>query len=227
MRFWKVGSNQGFTRGNAWAWRVTNERDEEELRCACGAVSTFGRVEYPRRLLEVEVEGGVRYPDVLGNAEFLLIVSEAVLDDWRRGGVTGYRAHPLRIASAKGKRIQEVKPPVYHHIEVTGRCELDLDAMGVTIVSVCPLCGYWKLRPMTGVPFVVKPGTWDGSDLFASAPYWRAQMCTDKVLRLAGENRRTNFRFVPLEKCGDPQQPTVDYMKEARRMAREEAKRSL
>jgi hypothetical protein len=161
------------------------------------------------------------------------------VDNWEANNITGYKKYPAPVIQATGSKIKQRTPPPYYHIQVTGRCELDLEAIGIRIVTLCPKCGYGREEflvddphrdqenPFGFFPFVIKEETWDGSDLFVSELFDRHIFCSQKVFDLAGLNRRTNFRFTLPEDSGIDDNRDIDYIKAARRKFGAQAIRPL
>src|SRR5579871_2661700 len=131
MQFYYVTDNSFRNRRWTWAWKTIPSLQEISEPCnVCGKGRLYpGR--YPARPLQLEVERGSGYPSMLGCAASLLVVSAAVLHDWQSNGVTGYQKFPATVVKATGTKIAKLVPPQYFHIQVTGRCELDLEAMGI------------------------------------------------------------------------------------------------
>jgi hypothetical protein len=211
--FYDLAHNSNYTRGWTWAASLLPRLSSVGRRCnACGRGPFFAGG-YPSLPLGIGVEGGTKYPDVLGCGSYpLLIVSQAMVDDWRGGGVTGYELFPVTVVAAKGPRIREQGPPPYYHVRVTGRCRLDLKAMGMRVTSTCRACGSREYVPVVARGCVIDERTWDGSDLFVSDLSPAITFCTQKVYDLASLNRRTNVRLVPPERCGDPGYRGMDYL---------------
>ncbi len=196
MQFYKLTNNSIYSRGWTWAWSLIPRLDTISSVCDVCHIGRLYPGRYPERSLGVAVEGGTKYPDVLGCGSYpLLIVSAQVIADWKKNDVSGYREFLLTVTKSQGKKIEVVTPPQYFHIEVSGRCLLDLEAMGVDITYQCPKCGYTRKNPTNGFPFIVRQETWDGSDLFISELFPQSVFCTQKVFDLAASNRRTNFCF--------------------------------
>ena len=200
-----------------------------ELRKPCSMCKDPFSI-YPRHSIGLAVEDGVKYPDILGCGEYpsLLIVSKNVIDDWENAGITGYEKYEANIVEAKGKRIRDLEPPQYYHINITGRTEYDMDAMGFKYEIQCEYCGRRKIitRNFSNTnevpnPTIIRANSWDGSDIFAMDLTPMRPFCTEKLLYLAGRNERTNFRFVPLELTGDASFKGLDYKAIAKRMLRE------
>ena len=224
MIFYIFDDNTFATRGYTWAMSLKPRPEEFSRRCPkCRAGMS---VEYPKHSINLAVEGGSKYPDILGcGAETILIVSQNVINDWEGAGITGYEKYDVNIVEAKGKRIKDAESPRYYHINVIGRAEYDMEAMGFKCQITCEYCGRIEvtnpndeLHPLD--PTIIKEGSWDGSDIFAMDITPRKTYCMEKVLFLAGINERTNFYFAPLELTGDVNFRGLDYRSMAKKMAR-------
>ncbi len=148
---------------------------------------------YPSEPIGTIVERGSKYADMMENTAFLPVFRVEVLDAFRAAGIGPFPEYPFEIVRAS-KKLRELGAPEYRHIRVDGRVELDLKAMRVR----------WerdrtgKLAPTDakdGLRFLIKPGTWDGSDLCRAPHYQNIIFCTERVWRLAREHQWTNMRF--------------------------------
>ncbi len=183
------------SKGWTWAHNLIGFY-EKSTRCdVCGRGNLFPDY-YPEYPLSVEVEGGTQYPDILGCGAYpLFIVSENVIKDWEVRAIRGYEKFALSVVKATGKKIKDIVPPSYYHIKVTGRCNLDLEAMGLEIIQHCPKCLYTRADPMVHDRYIIDAKSWDGTSLFISELFPSKICCTQDVLDLASVNKRTNFRF--------------------------------
>jgi len=224
MIFYEFGDNSFCTRGYTWAYSLKPCPTELKLRCdKC----TAGLPLYPKYEIGLVVEGGVKYPDILGCGSYpFLIVSQYVIDDWEKFGITGYEKYKANIVEAKGKRIRDLEPPQYYHIYITGRAQYDMDAMGFRCEVVCNYCGHTRFVDSNNQmnipsPTIIKEGSWDGSDIFAMDITPGRSFCTEKILFLAGINERTNFRFIPLDEKDPVSNKGLDYKAIAKKMLRD------
>ena len=149
-----------------------------------------------------ETEKGKRYPDALANISNLIIISDRVLQGFYDHGVTGFTPFPI-VIGARSKKLQDVIPPVYWHLRVDGRCELDLDEMGVVVTEHCKRCYYSYLEKASGYGYAVKDGSWDGRDLFISPLNDRKKFCSPRLFELVKEFQWTNFEFTHAEDIYD------------------------
>jgi len=211
---YRFRDNSSHTRGFTWAASIRPRSEMVHQLCPeCGAVK-----HYPGGAFDVDVEGGTKYPDVLGCGAYpFLIVSERVIAAWHEAGITCFHSYPVGIADVKSKKLRDVLPPRYLRVEIDGRCRIDLDASGVEVIRVCPECHRVVEHPR--YPFVhgfrMVPGSWDGCPVFRDPVlYPRVNFCTQVVLELAGRYQFTNFRFESMEDPPDPASKGIDYLKQ-------------
>jgi hypothetical protein len=195
--FFELYHNSPYNRQFPWAYSITPPLATIGQRCNVCTNGYLFPGWYPDAPLTVSVNTGRKYPDVLGCGAYpLLIVSQAVLDDWSAVGLRGYEAFPLSVRAEPGA--PRLAAPIYYHLKITGRCELDTDAMGIKVLFSCPRCLYREIEPITDHALIMKRDTWDGSDLFSSDLFPMVTFCTESVQKLATQNSRTNFRFESL-----------------------------
>jgi hypothetical protein len=209
--FYRVRDATITVRGYPWGWKIIPSAFDRSMVCNTCGHPIMKPPGYPRHTLSVLLEGGTKWPDVLGTTELTLVVSEAVLSDWQRHRVTGYESFPLTIAECKSKKLAELATPNYYHIRAIGRAKRDLNQMGITIRSVCIACGYQDFWPPAGFPYHIVPDSWDGTDIFASDDAPMMCMCTSKILTLAGMYNHTNFSFVPEGAYPASKSSLIDY----------------
>lgn len=211
-RFYHFRHNSSYTRGFTWA--ASLRPNSEIIRRVC---AEFGVVaQYPSGEFDVVVEGGSRYPDILGCGAYpFLIVSESVVNTWRNAGITRFQSYLVRIEQvrSKSKKLRETVPPRYYRIEIDGRCEIDLEASGLEIVRYAPECEYLVTNPSLASGYQMVADSWDGSPLFRDPlRYPRISFCTQLVLDIARKYRFTNFRFESMEGPYDPGSKGIDYL---------------
>jgi len=147
----------------------------------------------------------------------LLIVSEKVLNDWNSANVSGFEYYSVGINKINSEKLKDKEPPKYFHIIVTGRCELDLDKMGIKIKKKCPSCGkvFFDKEPWEMNKLIIKESTWDKSDLFISELFPAIYLCTEKVIITACQNKHTNLEFIEPKDALTimPPPKTIDYLK--------------
>lgn len=213
LKFYRFGNNSSYTRGFTWAVSIYPRSEMIHRVCqACGTVE-----HYPSGEFDVALEGGSKYPDVLGCGAYpFLIVSEAVTLDWKNAGITQFEKFKVGVASikSKSKRLLEVAPPPYFRIEITGSCDIDLAASGLEVISLCQNCGHLRTKPAVSSGFRMVKGSWDGSALFRDViKYPRVSFCTTLILELAYKYQRTNFRFGLMEGPRDAASKGIAYLK--------------
>lgn len=198
INFLQLMYNVPFKNRHTWAFSLIPRISEISALCdVCGHGGLFPDW-YPERPFSVIIGKGKIFPDILGCGAYpLTILSERVLATWSSLGLGSYTAFPLDVIVEPSSG--RPTPPPYYHIKITGRCELDLQAMGVTITYTCPKCHYNEIEPVFGYPKIIKRETWDGSDVFASDIFPMAPLCTSRVVELAKKHKWTNFRFEPMD----------------------------
>jgi hypothetical protein len=177
--------------------------------------------QYPVGSFDVLVEGGTKYPDILGCGHYpFLIVSERVVTIWQHHDIRSFTTYPVGVAEVNSKKLKDVSPPQYYRVEIDGRCAIDLEASGLRIIDYEPDCDRYTLEPLGGPKgFQMVADSWDGSDVFRDTKlYPRVSFCTQKVLGLASEYQWTNFRFEPMEGPFDNSNKGIDYRKKRRRL---------
>ncbi len=209
--FYNMTNNTFFSKGWARATKIYPKSEEVIINCAsCGSV---GR--YPKREFGVDIEGGTKYPDILLCGEYpLTIISEKVLEDWKKENITGYSYYKVDINNVFTKKLQTITPPQYFHIVINGRCNADLGKMKLKVKKTCR-CGQvtfdkqlWEIKE-----FYLNQNTWDGSDLFITDFFSSIALCTNKILISACKNKHTNFLFVNAEDSMNASATPIDYLK--------------
>lgn len=209
--FYVFSDNSFSTRGFTWAMSIRPRSEMYHRVCP-----KYGVVEsYPSGALDIVVESGSKYPDILGCGAYpFLIVADRVVKAWHEAGVESFHVYPVSIAEVKCRKLRDIEPPAYYRVEIDGRCQIDLAASGLEIVRLAPECHYLWTRPSMASGFRMVPGSWDGSPLFRDPVlYPRVTFCTQLILALAGQHRFTNFRFEPMEGPFDPSSKGIDYLK--------------
>lgn len=208
--FFLFSDNTFGTRGYTWAPSIIPLSGIFEKKCPkCNHI-----VKYPKGEFDVVVEGGVKYPDVLGCGAYpFLIVSESVIDDWEKAGITSFEKYAVGIAEVRSDHLLDLPLPQYFRIEIEGRCRIDLEMSGLTVKKFCSECGHLETKPPTSNGFHMVPDSWDGSDIFRDIElYPRVNFCTGEIMKLARINKRTNFRFEPMEGPYNVSRSGIDYM---------------
>ncbi len=188
------------TKSKIYAFKILHS--DNFLNCRkCGSTYLKKRFED----VDLAVEGKGKYPDILLCGHWpILVVSNKVLNYWKENDIKGFQSHSVRLF---GKNEEELlqNETYYHNIVITGRCSLDLDAMGVEIISKCDTCGtvrYNKESWEFGIP-VIKQNSWDGCDLFTSEQFINTPLCTLSNLELIHKYKLTNFSMKKIEDIFD------------------------
>jgi hypothetical protein len=201
------------TRGYTWAASIIPKSPRHDHVCTtCGAVNHS-----PSGAYDVIVEGGTKYPDILGCGAYpFLIVSEKVIGVWQAAGINCFHTYPVNVAGVRSKPLRNITPPAYFSVEIEGSCRIDPVASGFKVIRICPECHRVIAQPV--IPdehrYVMENNSWDGSPLFRDPiQYPCVSFCTQQVLELAGQHHLTNFYFenmdVPLYRAGKG----IDYLK--------------
>ncbi len=200
--------NRGFT------WAMSIHPMSQVIHHACSTCKTVE--DRPSGAFDVTVEGGTKYPDVLGCGAFpFLIVSQAVISAWYEAAITSFHTYPVGVAEVKSRRLRDTIPPKYFRVEINGRCKIDSVASNIPVVRICPECGRVIEKPV--YPFAhthqMVPGSWDGSPLFRDAEFYPTlHFCTELVFHLASRHRFTNFRFEPMDAVPTPEGKGIEYL---------------
>lgn len=127
-------------------------------------------------------------------------VSERVIKGLEAAGINYGGAVEAFVHGLPTKKLRTIAPPVYYWVRGHRGIELDYEASGYRVADHCARCGNVRFLTTTRTrPYVFKPNSWDGSDLFVYRDPPTLFFCTEKVLLLAHEHRWTNFRFVPAD----------------------------
>lgn len=181
-----------------------------DRECAkCGSASQM-----PIGGFDVVVEGGTKYPDVLGCGFYpFLVLSRKAIDALRIHAVDAFDSFPVRVVEVRSKKLKAVQPPDYFRIEITANVEIDLNASGITIEKYCSGCGSLEARPVIPQRFELVAGSWDDNVLFRNKKYFpRIYFCSDDLLTIASQFQLSNFRFTRIDHPFDPAERGVPYL---------------
>lgn len=194
--------NSSHTRGFVWAMSIIPRSEVYRRECKEHGVVE----EYVSGAFDVVVEGGTKYPDVLGCGEFpFLIVSEPVVDAWHEGGIASFHVYPVGITEVRSEGLMGVAPPRYFRVEIDGRCRIDIEASGGRVVRFVPQCHYIETQPPILPRFSMVPNSWDSSPLFCDPTLFpRVTFCTQEIVDIARKHQFTNFWFGPMAGPFDP-----------------------
>jgi len=210
-KYYKFRNNTLFTHGYTWAMSIIPKSSTDSFSCPeCGI-----RHNAPSGAFDVIVEGGSKYPDVLGCGAYpFLILSEAIINDWKEAGINAFATFPVNIAKVKSKKLLSVHPPRYFRVEITGTCKINLEASGYSLLPRSTRCNHSRLEKIGTKGMFMVPGSWDGTPLFRDHEIFpRLNFCTEIIVELARKHKRTNFRFVLLEDAEDPPGKGLEYLK--------------
>jgi hypothetical protein len=166
--------------------------------------------------LRPDPEKGTLWPDAIGCGGGMmgLYVSDRVKESLDRGGIRYGKAFPAVVSRPYPKKLKSQSPPKYFYVTGELGAKIDFEASGFKIKFVCPRCGHIRIDPASKpVRDVIKPESWNGSDIFYTDLSKTAHFCSERLLALARESRWTNFRFVPLEEAHNYAYPGLDYLR--------------
>lgn len=169
-------------------------------RVACTTCEHRGQKQ-PVGPIELVLDPGTGYPDILSCLRDLplLVVSQRVVQVWWEAGIQGFEAFPATVIQVRGFSADRTIPD-YFYVRVTGRGQLD---EALTPIKRCPACGDVLFDPtLKNAGYVLKEGSWNGFDLFATDEFPQVTLCTERILKLAGQHRFTNSRFTPAAEAG-------------------------
>lgn len=212
--FYEFGNNSAYNRSFTVAWRIHPRSEMHYHECPeCGIAE-----EFPRGAFDVDIEGGTKYPDILGCGAYpFLIVSESVVMAWQEAEITCFHKFPVGIAEIKSRKLREVQPPRYWRVEIDGGCKIDLPASGVEVIRFCPECHHLETRPSLVRGFQMVSESWDGCPIFRDGElYPRVNFCNEKVLEIARQHRFSNFRFEPMQGPFDSWSKGIEYLASVR-----------
>jgi hypothetical protein len=203
--------NSDYTRGFTWAMSIYPQSKVYYKKCPlCGSVEW-----YPLGEFDVLLEGGNKFPDVLGCGAYpFLILSNKVIDALRQANISCFHTYKVGIKEIKSrsKKLFLEIPPQYYRVEVDGVCQIDLEKSGIKVISYCPECHNKDVRPYLPEGYKMVPGSWDGSDLFRdSILFPRVNFCTKRFMDLAHQYKFTNFRFEYMENNKATPKKGLDY----------------
>lgn len=176
-----------------WAQSITPRSPMVDTICKkCG---THRR--YPSGELDVSLEGGSSYPDVLGCGAFpFAILSENAIQIFMDAGINSFHTFEVGIKSIESQTLEKKRPPRYFWVEIDGHCRVDVKASGANSIKICKQCNYIETDPMVLQTYSLIPGSWDGSPLFRDdIIYPFVNFCTQEVVDLVKKKKLTNFRF--------------------------------
>jgi len=117
-----------------------------------------------------------------------MLMRDRVVELLEREGFTGWGSYPVSIAGKQGNAISE-----YHGLAVSGRCGAIDDSRSVKLDRIFP-GGVFPV--LAGLYF--DPGTWDGSDLFATQGGSNHIFVVEAVKRALERAKVKNVTFTPV-----------------------------
>jgi hypothetical protein len=193
MLFYEVADNTAHEK--KWTFAVGIHPKSHIVRWGC---PDCGRgAQYPAGNFDVTLEGGSKFPDVLGCGAYpLLILSQRALKLFNSTGIGCFQQYPVGVAAVNGSHLRAEESPAYYRTEVTGECMIDFKASGARITSICERCGEIRTDPPIIRRFKIIEGSWNGCDLFRDHRYYpRVSFCTQRVVELAKAHGITNCHF--------------------------------
>ena len=207
MLFYTIRHNTFSTRGFPWISTIIEGLSRSTNCPTCGGIDRYpvGDIK-----VSLELNKGTKWPDVLGcGAEPLLIVSDRTIRAWRNEKVGEFPMHRVRIIQPYPKKLEGLDPPDYYWIDgkkMRGAL-LDFEMSGFVDVKFCSLCRNrtdnitttYRLQNSKVCPFVFRPNSWHGANLFTTDLSDASFFCTDVLVACATKHSLTNFRFIPVE----------------------------
>ncbi len=207
IKFYSISDNSFDTRGFPWISEITKGITMLPPCEKCG-----GRRFYPSGDISVifEPDKGTKWADVLGcGSQMLLIISEKVVAAWSKENIGEIPLHRVKLQKPYPKKLEGTKPPKYYWVDGEKLCgaELDLLASGFLDARYCESCGRllyditktYTLQHSKICPYIFKPDSWDGKNLFTTNLSYLKFFCTDALIDCAKKYKLTNFRFTPVE----------------------------
>lgn len=220
MRFFSVRHNSFHKSGFPWINNIVSRLRHQETCKLCGSMRTRATGDI---CVTLSPKKGTKWPDVLGTGDIpMFIVSERVLEAWRREGIGEYPHYRVEILKPFPRTIKDLPPPNYYWIDGDKMCAalLDFKASGFVRVKFCSECGTRSddisathHRQHSKIwPYVFKPESWTGTNLFTTDLSPAYFFCTEAVLGCARKYKLTNIRFIPIEEGSGIGSKGIKYM---------------
>ena len=219
--FFRVSHNSFENRRLPWVESISTGLEEDSRCRGCGAVS---RRPVGDLLARLERNKADRWPDILGSGSYpLFIVSDRVLNDWKKDGVNNVSVGGgLTFSRPLPDRLKYSEPPGYFWLDgmkMLG-ARMDFEASGFVDVEFCLVCGRrtdniaatYQRQHSAVCPYTFFDGSWSGSRIFTSDLSPAAFFCTQKLISCATRNRHTNYRFLPAESGADTSNLGIGYL---------------
>lgn len=198
--------------GTKWAYGQSEKAEytlEGMPRCPlCQGALTTMIWRQPHRI-SISRSDPARWPDILfGPDMYDLMISGRMKALYETFGLTGVPefAPAAEIVRAGRKRAMDLSvAPVYHNVFL-GRptAEIDLEASGfefaeprMEVPHECPACGSAR-RLLRRTGFRIRPGSWQGEDVF-KAPWGPRAFVSERFVRVCEDNEIRGVVFVPAE----------------------------
>jgi len=219
--FFSVAHNSSYSHRFPWLWSIEQGTIRSPKCSTCGGSEPSNTGDQVGHL---EEDKGSAWPDVLGAATGLFMVSARVLRDWHRAGIENVvKGGRVSFLPPIPKRLESLAAPEYQWIDgskMTG-ARFDAERSGFVYKGRCHACGR-LIQDVTATherrhsgrlwPHVLVPGSWNGADLFTTEGAPWSFYCTMRVVECAREHRHTNFRFVPIEAGAASWSAGIDYL---------------
>lgn len=136
------------------------------------------------------------YGDVLfaGSVPSSLFISDELLKDFRRAGISGFEAIDADIRLAFPHQPQQAR---YWQIVVTGWGGIANPRSGVVMLETKKF-GAQKYSPCANVRLLLDPDSYDGSDLFMVWPLPYVIWVSPKLASLLAANRAQHYQLDPV-----------------------------
>ena len=159
---------------------------------------SIGTPQFTTETHHLILEGNGTYPDYLqfcGAGKQMFLVTEQTLNTFETNRITGYTSYQPVITETIQQNSNLGRIPTYYCLNISGRIDLDFDAMHIRKRRMCPRCGQFEWSRMKLDPVVLDLSTWNNADLCLvdSIPGYR--VCTEKMKRIIQKNRLSGFSF--------------------------------
>lgn len=190
-----------------YASTIINFKDLIFICKTCGSMHFYENINE----IILLVEGKGKFPDKMLCGHLpLTIVSDNVLNAWKENNITGYLYNNVKLVSKNGMDINnELK---YYNITVTGKTELDIEKMGISIKSRCNDCGQVKFgNEIFDVSnAIMKDNSYNSTDLFVFNFFKNSPLCNKRTIEIIYKYKLTNFFIKKIEKVFDLTDPGID-----------------
>ncbi|MEO0793752.1 MAG: hypothetical protein AAFX93_01245 [Verrucomicrobiota bacterium] len=142
---------------------------------------------------------GTKWYDILRSSAGPVLISDNVVDVFRRENVTGIEFNDVVIENVESRSLSKLTPPKYYWIKSKGKLRVDDLAYGLSGLHLSEnnkrILEGWT--PGRRIPLME---TWSGEDFSRLMnPRPGGYICTRKVIELAHEHKWTNLWLFPLD----------------------------